>query len=49
MIPKREDDAKGLPLTSSPDQIIIEEKALQSGQPIKRYSKGKLLGKVCPY
>ena len=45
MISKREDENKGVAPVGCSDQIIIEEKGSQSGHPIKRYVKGKLLGK----
>jgi polo-like kinase 1 len=46
MIGKKDEDHKGIPQSASPDLVIIEERGAHSDQPIKRYSKGKLLGKV---
>lgn len=45
MIAKRDESERDGHLGSA-DLVIIEERSSHSDQPIKRYSKGKLLGKV---
>lgn len=46
MISKKEEEQRAGQHAQSADMIIIEEIGAHSDIPIKRYSKGKLLGKV---